>query len=188
MNVNSWTSLDDKRTETSLYFFLTCEAKRKFLRAITCKPRPNVQDPVQSSFLDLTDFYICDRVHCVTNFDANRIKKILNRYCFIELFRKVLNFDTTKGTPPVCPLTLRPPIIRPLQFVPTKFRPLTICLLTVRPIYNSFHLHFVPLQFVPLQSVPYTIRSLQFVPMYFVPIFLSRNFIKLISVILQKQE
>ena len=80
-------------------------------------------------------------------------------------------------------LTLCSPVIRSLQFVQTKSRPLTTCFLTVRPIYNSFHLQFVPLQFDP-----YPIRSLRFVSMHFVPIFLSHSFINLISVIFQKQE
>ena len=46
-----------------------------FLRAIARKPRPNAQNPVQSSILDLTNFHTYDRAHCLMNFDANRIKR-----------------------------------------------------------------------------------------------------------------
>ena len=31
------------------------------------------------------------------NFNAKPHQKILNRYCFIEFFRKVLDFDTIKN-------------------------------------------------------------------------------------------
>ena len=50
-------------------------SKKFFIRAIACKPRPNAQDVVQLSFLDLTNFHIYDRAHCLMNFDVNRIKK-----------------------------------------------------------------------------------------------------------------
>ena len=54
-------------------------------------------EAAQSTISDFIHSLICDKEQYLTMFDADRMKKIMNHYCFIGIFRKGLEFEIVQS-------------------------------------------------------------------------------------------